>query len=69
MTDNLQREMNQGKMNVIPLPFVFYSFYSLLTVPFLTKNLCVSSFMNEDLTFADAFVEWKSYIIMQMENL
>lgn len=42
--DVLQEEMNDGRLKTVPLPFVFYTFYSALTVPFLTKNLSASFF-------------------------
>ena len=36
--DVLQEEMNDGRLKTVPLPFVFYTFYSALTVPFPDKE-------------------------------
>ncbi|KAB4280568.1 TetR/AcrR family transcriptional regulator, partial [Bacteroides thetaiotaomicron] len=49
--------------------FVFYTFYSALTVPFLTKNLSASFFLEKDDSFEDILVQWKPYIVRQMETL
>jgi len=65
----LQEEMNGGRLKTVPLPFVFYTFYSALTVPFLTKNLSASFFLEKEDTFEDILVQWKPYIVRQMEAL
>lgn len=67
--DVLQEEMKAGRLKTVPLPFVFYTFYSALAVPFLTKNLSVSHFLGEENTFEDLLVQWKPYIVRQMETL
>ena len=67
--DVLQEEMNGGRLKTVPLPFVFYTFYSALTVPFLTKNLSASFFLEKEDTFEDILVQWKPYIVRQMEAL
>ena len=67
--DVLQEEMNDGRLKTVPLPFVFYTFYSALTVPFLTKNLSASFFLEKDDSFEDILVQWKPYIVRQMETL
>ena len=66
--DVLQEEMNDGRLKTVPLPFVFYTFYSALTVPFLTKNLSASFFLEKDDSFEDILVQWKPYIVRQMET-
>lgn len=67
--DVLQEEMNCGRLKPVPLPFVFYTFYSALTVPFLTRNLSVSHFLDKESTFEDILAQWKPYIVRQMETL
>ena len=67
--DVLQEEMNDGRLKTVALPFVFYTFYSALTVPFLTKNLSASFFLEKDDSFEDILVQWKPYIVRQMETL
>lgn len=67
--DELQKEMSCGRLKSVPLPFIFYTFYSLLTVPFLTKNLSASVFLDNENSFGDMLTQWKPYIIMQMETL
>lgn len=67
--DVLQEEMNGGRLKTVSLPFVFYTFYSALTVPFLTKNLSASFFLEKEDTFEDILVQWKPYIVRQMEAL
>ena len=52
--DVLQEEMNDGRLK---------------TVPFLTKNLSASFFLEKDDSFEDILVQWKPYIVRQMETL
>lgn len=66
---SLQEEMKQGKIKPVPLRIVFFTFYSLLAFPFLTKNLNSAIFMDKGECFEDILAEWKPYIISQMENL
>ena len=40
-----------------------------MTVPFLTKNLSASFFLEKEDTFEDILVQWKPYIVRQMEAL
>ncbi|WP_455584142.1 TetR/AcrR family transcriptional regulator [Bacteroides sp.] len=67
--DSLQEEMDCGRLKPVPLPFVFYTFYGLLAAPFLTRNLSLSAFVDNENSFEDMFAQWKPYIIMQMEAL
>lgn len=66
---SLKEEMEQGRLNAVPLRFLFYTFYSLLTCPFLTKDLGSRMFLESGETFDDMLGRWKSYIVFQMENL
>lgn len=66
---SVQEEMNEGKLRKVSLQFTFYNFYSLLTFPFLTKDISTKVFRNDDKAFRDMLVEWKQNIIAQMLNL
>lgn len=66
---SLQEEMKQGKLKPVPLRIIFFTFYSLLICPFLTKNLSTRVFLEKGETFEDILEEWKPYIVSQMENL
>ena len=65
----LQEEMKQGKLRPVPLRVVFFTFYSLMACPFLTKNFSSRLFLSENESFEEMLAEWKPYIVMQMENL
>lgn len=66
---SVQEEMNEGKLRKVSLQFTFYNFYSLLTFPFLTKDISTKVFRNDDKAFRAMLVEWKQNIIAQMLNL
>ena len=66
---SVQEEMNEGKLRKVSLQFTFYNFYSLLTFPFLTKDISTKVFRNDDKAFRARLVEWKQNIIAQMLNL
>ena len=66
---SVQEEMNEGKLKKVSLQFTFYNFYSLLTFPFLTKDISTKVFQNDDKAFRAMLVEWKQNIIAQMQNL
>lgn len=66
---SIQEEMKEGKINNIPVRFMFYNFYSLLSIPFLSQNLTHSIFLEENESFEEMLSKWKPYIISQMENL
>lgn len=66
---SLQEEMEEGKLKPVPLRFLFFTFYSLLTFPFLTKDLGSRVFTEQGESFDDMLAEWKTYIVAQMESL
>lgn len=66
---SLQEEMNEGRLKKVSLQIAFYNFYSLLTFPFLTKDISTKVFQNDDEDFLMMLSEWKQNIISQMENL
>lgn len=69
IVNSLQEEMKQGNLRQVPLRVLFFTFYGLLVVPFLTKDLTSLVFLEEGETFEDVLVKWKPYLILQMENL
>ncbi len=66
---SLQEEMNGGKLNKVPLQFIFYNFYSLLSIPFLTMDISSKVFGNNEEQFKTMLSDWKQNIIAQMQNL
>lgn len=66
---SLQDEMDSGRLKPVPLRFVFFTFYSLLIMPFVMKDLCASLFLEKGESFEEMFTRWKPYIVMQMDNL
>lgn len=67
--DSIQEEMNEGKLKRVSLQFIFYNFYSLLTFPFLTKDISTKVFLNDEKVFRTMLSMWKQNIIIQMQNL
>lgn len=66
LVESLREEMAEGKLNVVPLPVLLYTFYGLLTVPFLTKGLVERLMCEEEYTFDHLIEQWKPYIVKQM---
>lgn len=66
---SLQEEMDEGKLKKVPLQFIFFNFYSLLTFPFLTIDISRKVFKNNEENFKQSLAEWKQNIMFQMENL
>ena len=67
--DTLLAEMEAGKIKKVPLPMVFLTFYSLLTYPFLVRNLITTLFLDNEEDFTSFLQEWKQNIINQLQNL
>ncbi len=65
---SLRTEMAEGKLNTVPLPMLFYTFYGAMTFPFLTKDLA-ERLLAEEGSFNELLEQWKPYIIRQMDNL
>lgn len=65
----LQEEMANGNIRKVPLRIVFFTFYSALTFPFISRGLVVKTMMEEEETFQTVLQQWKPYIISQMVNL
>lgn len=69
MKDSILTAMEDGKLKKVPIHIVFLTVYSLLSYPFLAKNLIVSLFLEDEAAFADFLQEWKQNIINQLQNL
>lgn len=69
LVDSLREEMAEGKLNTVPLPVLLYTFYGLLTVPFLTKGLMERLMDDEECIFDHLIEQWKPYIVKQMVYL
>lgn len=67
--DSLLAGMEAGELKKVPIHIVFLTVYSLLSYPFLAKNLIVSLFLEDETAFADFLQEWKQHIISQIRNL
>lgn len=67
--DTLLAEMEAGKIKKVPLPTVFLTFYSLLTYPFLVRNLITTLFLDNEEDFTSFLQEWKQHIITELTNL
>lgn len=66
---SLQQEMDAGRIRRIPLRTVFLTFYSLLTFPFLTRELSMRILRKEHESFDDILTEWRPHITHEMQHL
>lgn len=64
----LQDEMDSGKLRQVPMRYLFMTFYSMLTIPFVAHNLCDNLFVAEGECFDDMLAEWKTYIVSAVER-
>ena len=64
----LQR-MDSGRLRQVPMRYLFLTFYSMLTMPFVAGNLCRTVLLDDGETFADLLAGWKPYIVDAMERL
>lgn len=69
LKEELQAEMDSGRLRQVPLRIVFCTFYSALVFPFLSKDLLTQTMMQDQEEFEDLLTEWKPYIVRQMVNL
>lgn len=65
----LQGEMDSGRLRQVPMRYLFLTFYSMLTMPFVAGNLCRKVLLDDGETFADLLAGWKPYIVDAMERL
>lgn len=69
LKEELQAEMDSGRLRQVPLRVVFCTFYSALVFPFLSKDLLTQTMMQDHEEFEDLLTEWKPYIVRQMVSL
>ena len=65
----LQGEMDSGRLRQVPMRYLFLTFYSMLTMPFVAGNLCRTVLLDDGETFADLLAGWKPYIVDAMDRL
>lgn len=64
----LQTEMRKGTINEMPVEFIFYTFYGLIIIPFLSRPLSEIVFESQG-GFDKKLQAWKAHVIRQMESL
>lgn len=69
LKESLQNEMKRGVIRPIPVRYLLLTFYGLLTMPFLTKNLCLGVLIDEGETYDELLARWKPLIVMQVSHL
>ena len=67
ISESLREEMAAGLLKTVPLVFVFYTFYGLVAMPFLSRDLLPAAI--PDTCFEATFALWRPHIIDQLENL
>lgn len=65
----LYQEMEAGRIKYVPLEFIFYTFYGLLSFPFLSRPLTDIVFAEPESVFEERMSEWKEHIVRQMVQL
>lgn len=53
----------------MPMYMVFTAFYGNIAFPFITKNLFVSWFDMNETEYRAMIMEWKKYLLFQINNL
>ncbi len=67
--DALNTEMQEGRLKKVPMYMVFTAFYGNIAFPFITKNLFVSWFDMNEAEYRAMIMEWKKYLLFQINNL
>lgn len=67
--DALNTEMQEGRLKKVPMYMVFTAFYGNIAFPFITKNLFVSWFDMNETEYRAMIMEWKKYLLFQINNL
>ncbi len=67
--DALNTEMQEGRLKKVPMYMVFTAFYGNIAFPFITKNLFVSWFDMNESEYRAMIMEWKKYLLFQINNL
>ena len=69
LLDTLREEMGEDRWNSVSLPFLFYTFYGLLVVPFLSKGMGMQVFFKTEEEFRGMLSRWKPHIVRQLVAL
>lgn len=64
----LENEISSGRIRNVPFIEIFYTFYGLMTVPFLTLPVA-SHVFGEDNIKEEIGTRWKSHIVRHMTLL
>ena len=65
----LTSEMECGHIRKVPLYTIFYTFFGLLTYPFLTRNLFSVLFNGSPDDFESVVRRWKPYVMMHIADM
>ncbi|MCR4854058.1 MAG: TetR/AcrR family transcriptional regulator [Prevotella sp.] len=68
LKDSLQAEMNEGHIRQIPLCHLFYTFYGMLIVPFVTRPLVNKLYPIGD-QLPELLEDWKKNIVSQITHM
>jgi steroid 5-alpha reductase family enzyme len=66
--DVIQALIDSGHVEKVPIRFLLFNFYSLLCVPYLSKNLSKKLLDEDEDGFRKMLTEWKPVIISQMHS-
>ena len=62
-------EMEKGTIKKLPIEFVLLTFMSQVTFPFLSRNLMMALFYEDNAQYEEFLARWKENILRQMENI
>lgn len=66
LRDMIQEMIARGEIRQVPVRFLLFNFYGLLSVPFLSKNLSRKTLEEDENSFRQMLSEWKPVIIRQI---
>lgn len=66
---SLQAEMDGGRLKRVPILYVFYTFYGLLSFPFLTRKLAEVVLQEQEGGFEALLGGWKEHVVAQVSAL
>lgn len=66
LRDMIQEMIARGEIRQVPVRFLLFNFYGLLSVPFLSKNLSRKILEEDENSFRQMLSEWKPVIIRQI---
>ncbi len=64
--EKMLSEMDKGNLRRMPIQFIIYTFFGLVTFPFLSKPLIEKAFLDSPVAFDGNLQSWKAYVIRQM---